>query len=141
MMVTTDLSYLDQAATKQSSRLHLRNGKVVRQTVFIPGAGPTADDGVSTDKGETNATVGIHRVTCLTQQTELSLKRRKKGLSEDPSASQRKADLWKGKEEEELKHLVSTHTGPKEIISWVKVSEAWNTLDLPERSKSSLSSK
>ena len=136
MMNVSDLSHIS------SSVLRLRNGKVVRQTVDIPGAVPTADDGVSTDKGEMNATVGVRAVTRLTKQPEISSKERIKGLGEGTSASQGRVGLlWKGKEEEELWRLVSIHTGPKGTISWVKIEEAWNQIgDLPERSKSSLSS-
>jgi hypothetical protein len=80
-------------------------------------------------------------MTKLTQQSNKSPNRRNNGLSEDSSASQGRAGLWKGNEEEELKRLVGIHTGPKGIISWIKVLEAWSSQNLPKRSKASLSSK
>ncbi|CAF1645627.1 unnamed protein product [Adineta ricciae] len=77
MMSTTDLS--PPLAATQRSGLQLRNRKVAWPTVVSPGAGPTADDGVSTDKGEKNVTVGVQAVTPLTQQSEISSSGRIKG--------------------------------------------------------------
>jgi hypothetical protein len=141
MMAATDSSY--PGAARQPSVLRLRSGKAVRQTVVIPGTGPTAVDGVSTDNCEMNATVGIHAVTHHTQKSEISSKGRNKGRSVGASASQRKIGLlWKGKEEDELRRLAGIFTGPKGIIAWVKVEKAWAQMgDLPVRTKSSLSSK
>jgi hypothetical protein len=91
----------------------------------------------------TTLTVGIHAVTKLTQSSEKRPDGLTQGQSEDTSAcrKRKKADMWKGTEEEELKRLVGIHTGPKGLVSWVKVVEAWNSQELPARSKASLSSR
>ncbi|CAF1691066.1 unnamed protein product, partial [Adineta ricciae] len=61
MMPNTDL--LSLTTVTQRSSLQLRNRKVAWPTVVSPGAALTADDGVSTDKGEKNVTVGVQAVT------------------------------------------------------------------------------
>jgi Reverse transcriptase (RNA-dependent DNA polymerase) len=141
MMASTDPS-LPLAAT-QPLVLQLRKRKVNRQTVVSPGAGPTADDGVSTGKSEKNATAGIHAVTRHTHPSEISSKERSKGPSAGAPVHQGRIGVsWKGKEEEELRKLVSLHTDPNGKISWGKIEEAWNQLaDVSLRTKSSLSSK
>ena len=83
----------------------------------------------------------MNAVTKLTQPSDKNPPGRNKGPSEGTSASEGRVGLWKGYEEEELKHLVGFHTGSKGTVSWVKVVETWNSLELPKRTKASLSSK
>jgi hypothetical protein len=63
-----------------------------------------------------SSTVGVHAVTKLTRRSNKSPNGQNNGPSEDSSAGQRPADLWKSTDEEELKRLVSIHTGPKGIF-------------------------
>ena len=68
---------------------------------------------------------------------------RRKGPSVGAPARQGRVGVsWKGTEEEELRRLVSLHTGPTGNISWGKIEEVWNQLsEVSLRSKNSLSSK
>jgi hypothetical protein len=97
------------------------------------------------DDGSLNAikkAVGVHSVTKLTQTPDKSPPGPNKGPSGvAAAASQGRVGLWKSHEEEELKSLVSIHTDSKGTVSWVKVVETWNSLELPTRTKASLSSK
>ena len=127
-------------AAKQPLVLQLRNRKVNKQTVVSPGAGPTADEGVSTDKCENNATVGILAALQPTQQSDESSPERK-GQSGVIPARQGKAALWSDLEIQELKRLVPENTDPKGKVSWIRVEEAWKQLNLPPRTKAGLSSR
>ena len=103
-------------------------------------AGPTTVEAQSPAMATTTNTVGIHAVTLLTQQSD----ERSSGLPEGPSegnpARQGRMGSWKSHEISELKRLAAACSGPKGI-SWVKVLDAWNSLELPPRTKASLSSK
>ena len=138
MMASTDPHKL--LAAKQPLVLQLRNRKVNRQTVVSPGACPTADEGVSTDKRENNATVGIFAALQPTQQSDESSPGRL-GQSGEIPARQGKAALWSDLEIQELKRLVPENTDPKGKVSWVRVEEAWRQLNLPPRTKAGLSSR
>jgi hypothetical protein len=115
------------------------NDAASRPSGAVSGEGSTATSGAV--PVVVTPTVGIHAVA-LTRRSNISSQEQNKGLSDDPSASQRRAGSWKSTEEEELKRLAGIHsTGPKGTVSWVKVVEAWSTQELPTRTKASLSSK
>jgi hypothetical protein len=99
--------------------------------------GAEGDESISTR----NATVDIHAVTKHTQSSEKSPSGQIKGPSAAIPVKTGRVVLWTSGEEEELKRLVSTHTDPKGSVSWVKVVDAWTSLNLHARSKASLSSK
>jgi hypothetical protein len=91
--------------------------------------------------GSESSTVDIHAVTKHTQSSE----KRPSGPTKGPSAAipvkTERVELWTSGEEEELKRLAGIHTDPKGSVSWVKVVEAWTSLNLPARTKASFSSK
>lgn len=89
---------------------------------------------------DNNVPVNVHVATLPSQQSDDSSSGRK-GLGGVTPASQGKTSLWSSKETEELKRLVSSNTGPKGNISWVAVEATWRGLNLPSRTKASLSSK
>lgn len=88
-----------------------------------------------------NKRIGIHAVTTHSQTSEKSSDEQLKGQRGKYPARQDRVGDWSSGEETELRRLVGLNTNPKGLISWVKVSEAWNLMNLPLRTKASLSSK
>jgi len=88
----------------------------------------------------TSDTAGIHAAERHTRRSrERSLDRA--GPSIVTPARQVKGSSWSDEEITELKRLVGIYTNPKGTVSWVKVVEAWGSLNLPQRTRSGLSSK
>ena len=86
-------------------------------------------------------TAGIHAVTLPTRRSNSKTPPRRNGPCGDNLSKRGKAGAWSEEEVNELRRLVSSNVKPSGLISWDEIVRVWVSLNLPARTKFSLSSK
>jgi Reverse transcriptase (RNA-dependent DNA polymerase) len=124
--------------TRSRRRLNLCDAEVRPPGILGSDCLPAETQNQTT--GKVSYTAGIHVSSLPTRQSDISSSE-PKGLGGGNSARQRKTGLWSDVEIQELRSLATSNTGPRGVISWVKVEELWKSRNLPERSKAALSTK
>ncbi|CAF3405757.1 unnamed protein product [Rotaria socialis] len=86
-------------------------------------------------------TAGIHAVPLPIRRSKHNTPPRRNGPYGGNPVERGKAGVWSEKEENELRRLVPSNVKPSGMISWDDAVRAWLNLNLPPRTKASLSSK